>query len=271
MGKVVRLKLRPFGSTGLKVSPLGLGTVKLGRDRAVKYPEPFSLPGDAEAASLLALAADLGINLIDTAPAYGHSEARLGRLLAGQRQRWVICTKVGEEFDPASGESRFDFSPGHVRMSVERSLRRLNTDRIDIVLVHSDGNDDEIIHHSGALETLARLREEGKLVAYGVSTKTVAGGIAALEASDCVMATYHPGHVAERPVLDRALALGRGVLIKKALSSGHLGNGGSVAERFRFINAHQGVHSIVIGTINPDHLRANAEIWNAVEGETASG
>lgn len=68
---------RPLGDTGLAVSPLGLGTVKFGRDQGVKYPSGFTIPDDREAADLLALARDLGINLIDTAPAYGRSEERL--------------------------------------------------------------------------------------------------------------------------------------------------------------------------------------------------
>lgn len=101
--------LRPLGSTGLLVSPLGLGTVKLGRDQGVKYPSGFRIPDDTEAAALLDQARALGINLIDTAPAYGRSEERLGPLLAGQRDAWVIVSKVGEEFE--DGQSRFDFSP----------------------------------------------------------------------------------------------------------------------------------------------------------------
>src|SRR5690606_6686077 len=130
---------RPLGDTGLLVSPLGLGTVKLGRDQGVKYPNGFSIPDDAAARALLAQARELGINLIDTAPAYGVSEERLGPLLRGSRQDWVIVSKVGEEFE--NGASRFDFSAAHTRFSVERSLRRLETDVIDLMLVHSDGND----------------------------------------------------------------------------------------------------------------------------------
>ena len=59
---------RALGDTGLRVSPLGLGTVKLGRDQGVKYPSGFTIPDDYEAKLLLAQARDLGINLIDTAP-----------------------------------------------------------------------------------------------------------------------------------------------------------------------------------------------------------
>ncbi|TXI36040.1 MAG: aldo/keto reductase, partial [Aquipseudomonas alcaligenes] len=161
---------RPLGDTGLIVSPLGLGTVKLGRDQGVKYPNGFTIPDDAAARALLDQARALGINLIDTAPAYGVSEQRLGPLLRGQREDWVIVSKVGEEFD--NGQSRFDFSPAHTRLSVERSLQRLETDRIDLVLVHSDGNDVAILRDSGVYETLAELKREGKLRAFGLSGKT---------------------------------------------------------------------------------------------------
>ncbi len=105
---------RPLGSTGLS-EPLGLGTVKLGRDQGVKYPSGFQIPDDDEARQLLKLTRDLGINLIDTAPAYGRSEERLGPLLRGQRHEWVIVSKVGEEFE--AGQSRHDFSAGHTRLS----------------------------------------------------------------------------------------------------------------------------------------------------------
>ena len=90
--------LRPLGTSGIEVSAIGLGTVKFGRNQGVHYPDAFTIPDARSAASLLALARELGINLIDTAPAYGDSETRLGQLLKGQRQHWVLCTKVGEEF-----------------------------------------------------------------------------------------------------------------------------------------------------------------------------
>jgi len=253
---------RPFGSTGLLVSPIGLGTVKFGRDKGLKHPGTFTIPSDRAAGDLIALAADLGINLIDTAPAYGTSEERLGVLLAGQRDRWVICTKVGEEFDNATGAGHFDFSAPHIRFSVERSLLRLGIDAIDIVLVHSDGNDVAIIE-SGALDVLAGLKREGKLRAFGMSTKTVAGGLMAIEQSDCAMVTYNLGWSAERQVIERAAVLGKGILIKKPLASGTLG-GDPVGDSFRHILSCPWVSSIVVGTINPDHLRANAAACEAV-------
>jgi aryl-alcohol dehydrogenase-like predicted oxidoreductase len=251
---------RRFGRTDLKVSPLGLGTVKFGRNTGVKYPAAFALPDDRQARDLLALAADLGINLLDTAPAYGTSEERLGTLLAGQRDKWVICTKVGEEFDTATATSRFDFTPAHIRASVERSLTRLRTDILDIVLVHSDGNDTDIIRRQGALETLATLKVEGKIRATGMSTKTVAGGLLALDHSDCAMVTYNRAETADLPVIECAAATGQGILIKKPLQSGHLpDNAGadSILAGFRHIFAQRGIGAAITGTLNPDHLRAN--------------
>lgn len=254
------IKHYPLAGTDMTVSPIGLGTVKLGRDRGVKYPDSFTIPDDRAAADLLALSHDLGINLLDTAPAYGRSEARLGPLLQGQRDRWLICSKVGEEFDNQTGQSHFDFTPEHVRLSVERSLKRLQTDVIDLLLVHSDGNDLEIIQRYGILEQLAELKQAGKIRAGGMSTKTVAGGIETLKRSDIAMVTHNLGYRDEEAVIDYARQHGKGILIKKALASGHLCNdpdSDPVQSSFDMIFAHAGVSSAIIGTINPQHLRHN--------------
>ncbi|MEA9976237.1 MULTISPECIES: aldo/keto reductase [unclassified Pseudomonas] len=256
---------RPLGSTGLSVSPLGLGTVKLGRDQGVKYPNGFKIPDDHEARMLLKLARDLGINLIDTAPAYGSSEARLGPLLRGQRHEWVIVSKVGEEFE--SGRSRHDFSAAHTRLSVERSLQRLETDFIDLVLVHSDGNDLAVLNDSGVYEALAEMKQQGKIRGFGFSGKTVEGALLALREGDCAMVTYNLNEQTERPVLDYATSHGKAVLVKKALASGHacLSPGiDPVRASFELLFAHPGVASAIVGTINPLHLAHNVAIAAAV-------
>ncbi|MGH8463723.1 MAG: aldo/keto reductase, partial [Pseudomonas sp.] len=256
---------RPLGSTGLNVSPLGLGTVKLGRDQGVKYPNGFTIPDDNQARLLLAQARELGINLIDTAPAYGISEQRLGPLLRGQREQWVIVSKVGEEFD--DGQSRFDFSAAHTRFSVERSLKRLETDHIELVLVHSDGNDLHILEHEEVYQTLEALKQEGKIGGFGFSGKTAAGGLKALERGDCAMVTYNLNEQAERPVIDYAAAHGKAILVKKALASGHvcLSPGvDPVRASFELLFAQPGVSSAIVGTINPVHLAHNVATVAAV-------
>ncbi|WP_248796005.1 aldo/keto reductase [Pseudomonas sp. MWU13-2105] len=249
---------RALGSTGLRVSPLGLGTVKLGRDQGVKYPRGFQIPDDQQARHLLQLSRDLGINLIDTAPAYGRSEERLGPLLRGQRQEWVIVSKVGEEFE--AGQSSHDFSAAHTRFSVERSLQRLETDFIDLVLVHSDGNDLAILEHSEVYQTLAALKGEGKIRAFGFSGKTVEGGLRALEQGDCAMITYNLNEQGEKPVIDYAASHGKAILVKKALASGHAclaPDIDPVRASFELLFAQPGVASAIVGTINPLHLADN--------------
>ena len=252
------MKLRPLGSSGIDVSPLGLGTVKIGRNEQVKYPQGFEIPDDVRVIELLNLAWELGINFIDTAPAYGSSERRLGQLLP-HADDWVIMTKVGEIFE--NGQSRFDFSAEHTRQSVENSLQTLKRDMIDIVLVHSDGNDMDIINNEAALEALDRMKQAGLIRAYGMSTKTIEGGCWIVEHADVVMATYNLETDAELPVIERALELNKGVVIKKGLQSGHTD---SVEDAFRHVLMQPGVSSMIVGTINPDHLRSNVEACNRV-------
>ena len=255
------LEKRTLGQTGLEVSCLGLGTVKIGRNQSVKYPSRFDLPDDSSVELLLNKAEELGINLLDTAPAYGNSEERLGKLMKN-RDRWIICSKVGEEFQ--NGQSTFDFSAGAVRNSVERSLRRLNTDWLDMVLVHSDGNDVGIMDDSDCLGELQKLKERGLIRSYGMSTKTVEGGLRALRRTDVVMVTYNPLVHEDGVVIDEAVKLNKGILIKKGLLSGHLDSltaaekkDDPVEQSLRFIFSKPGVGSVIVGTINPQHLEHN--------------
>ncbi len=253
---------RALGTTGLQISPLGLGTVKFGRNQGVKYPRVFDLPDDAALADLLALTKELGINMLDTAPAYGLSEERLGRLLQGQREDWVIIGKLGEEFE--NGKSTYVFTPEHFEMSVERSLKRLQTDYIDVLLIHSDGNDMDILQRDDLVSTMQSFKKRGLVRAIGASTKTVDGGIQVLRDMDVVMACYNPAYTDEKPVLDYAAKHGGGVLLKKALASGHMdtlvdpsGGGDPVQKAMDFAFGHAGTDGIILGTINPAHLRSN--------------
>lgn len=261
------LPRRALGSTGLDVSCLGLGTVKFGRNEGVKYPASFQLPDDARVRDILALCRDAGMNLIDTAPAYGSSEERLGALL-DRRQDWVICSKVGEEFQ--GGQSHFDFSAAHVRHSIERSLRRLKTDYLDIVLIHSDGRDEALLREGECLDALQRCRDAGLIRALGMSTKTVAGGLLAVDLTDVVMVTCNLEARDDEGVIEHARSLGKGVLIKKALNSGHGAKGSmtsgagasSAPDPFAsldFIFGHPGVSAVIIGSITPAHLQHNIE------------
>lgn len=255
--------LHQLAGTDLTVSALGLGTVKLGRNQQVKYPGgAFTLPEDKSVRELLALARELGINLLDTAPAYGTSESRLGQLLE-HRKDWVLCTKVGEEFE--NGTSHFDFSAAHTRFSIERSLKRLRTDYLDLVLIHSDGNDEVILREGACVEALRQCQREGLVRHIGMSTKTIGGGIMAAEQLDVVMLTWNLQQ-RDEAVLQAAERLGKGVLVKKGLMSGHVqgGSGDLVRDSMQLIFTESGIGSMITGTINPDHLRSNVNTARAV-------
>lgn len=251
------LPIRALGNSGMTVSLLGLGTVKLGRREGVRYPAPFELPADDEASRLLDRARELGINLLDTAPAYGTSEQRLGKLLLDRRNDWLISTKVGETF--SEGVSSYDFSPEAVRASVKASLQRLHTDRLDIVLIHSNGDDLEILEKLGTLDCLNDLKARGWIRATGISHKTVAGGERAIELGcDVIMATLNLNEQGEAGLIARAGERGVGVLVKKALASGHSGT-----QSLRYAAEAAGVSSVIVGTINPLHLEENVAIVSA--------
>lgn len=252
------MDMRPLGNTGIQVSLLGLGTVKLGRNAGVKYPQAFDLPDDKSVVTLLETARELGINLLDTAPAYGLSEQRLGLLRPGRREDWVIVSKAGEYFE--NGASRFDFSPAAIRNSVENSLRLLRTDYLDAVLLHSDGMDEAGDRFLPAAEELGRLKQQGLIRATGFSGKTLAGGDRLLPHVDLLMATWNPGYTDEAPLIARAAAQGRGVLIKKALASGHTAD---PAAALKAAATLPGVCSIVVGTLSPANLRVNATALQA--------
>lgn len=256
------MDLRPLGNTGIDVSPIGLGTVKFGRNQQVKYPRPFDLPDDAAVVEILELARELSINLLDTAPAYGVSQKRLGKLLPGPRDDWVIVSKVGEFFE--DGQSRFDFSFDTTVAVVEQSLRTLNTDYLDCVLIHSDGDDLAILQREGAPDALEQLKQRGLIRSHGMSSKTVEGGIQVVERMDVVMATCNLVYNEELPVLEAAARSGKGVLIKKGLQSGHVGGPEAVIEAMRFVFSQPGVSSMIVGTINPEHLRQNVASAEAI-------
>jgi aryl-alcohol dehydrogenase-like predicted oxidoreductase len=261
------MELRTLGSTGILVSPLGLGTVKLGRNQQVKYPSAFELPRDREVLGLLDLARELGINLLDTAPAYGSSQERLGRLLGTRRSEWVIVSKVGEIFE--HGESRFDFSFEHTVTTVEQSLSTLKTDYLDCVLIHSSGEDLQILEQEGALDALRELKRRGLIRAHGMSSKTIEGGLRVVREMDVVMATCNLDYNRELPVLEAADALGKGVLIKKGLMSGHVQGLEGVRRSFAHVFAQPGVSSMIVGTINPAHLRDNVSLLELVLKDSA--
>lgn len=245
--------MRELGRTGIRVSAVGLGTVKVGRVEGLKHPGELRMPSDEEVVRLLERARELGVNVLDTAAAYGVSEERLGKLRPGRREEWVLCTKAGEEID--GGVSRFDFSGAGIRASVERSLRRLRTEYVDVALLHSGGEDEVGLARGEGMGALKRLKEEGKARAVGVSVKTLEGGRAAMEEGDVVMLTLNPAEREMEALAHECGERGVGVMVKKGLASGHLGKlGMSARESVEWVLGCAGVSCVVVGTTRGEHL-----------------
>ncbi|MBC7819471.1 MAG: aldo/keto reductase [Planctomycetaceae bacterium] len=245
------MQMRPLGKTGLLVTPLGFGAFKIGRNEKVKYPQPYDLPDDAAAERLLNGVLDAGIHLIDSAPAYGISEERIGKFLASRRNEFVLSTKVGERF--VNGESSFDFTAAGVRASVAESLRRLRTEMLDMVFVHSNGDDLAIQQQTEVVPTLQKMKHAGYIRAIGFSGKTPAGAEAALEWADVVMVEYHLHDTSHADVIASAASRGVGVVVKKGLSSGHL----PPADAIRFVLFNPHVASVIVGGLSLEHLQSN--------------
>lgn len=248
------MQSRPLGKTGLAVSPLGFGAFKIGRNEKVKYPQPYDLPTDDSVERLLNGVLDLGITLIDTAPAYGVSEERIGRCLAGRRKEFILSTKVGEVFE--NGQSRYEFGEAEVRRSVARSQQRLKTDVLDLVLIHTPADDLPVLSETDVVATLLSLKQAGQIRAVGLSGKTVAAERLALEWADVLMVEYCRGETTHLPVIDEAARRGVGVLVKKGLGSGYL----PPAEAIPFVVGTPGVTSLVIGGLSLEHIAANIRL-----------
>ena len=169
------MKYRPLGQSGIEASVVGLGTWAIGG---------WMWGGTEEEASIAAICAsiDAGINLIDTAPAYGQglSEEIVGKAIRGRRDKVVIATKCGlvwhvqgkgtHHFD-AWGTSIFKYlGPEAVRHEVEESLRRLQVDVIDLYQTHWQ---DETTPIEDTMAELLALKDEGKIRAIGASNATV--------------------------------------------------------------------------------------------------
>lgn len=238
----------------LGVSPIGFGGFKIGRNQKIKYPEPYDLPGQKEVDRLLNGVLDLGINYIDTAPAYGSSEERIGLALSSRRQEFVLSTKVGEIFE--NGMSRYDFSEKAVSHSVHRSLKRLKTEAIDIVFIHSHGNDLDILEHTGAVAALEALKQEGLIREIGLSAKTPEGARSALAWAGAILVEYHLQDRTFEPVIAEAAKSRVAVLVKKGLASGRLPAEPAIC----FVLGNPGVTSLVVGGLNLEHMRTNVAI-----------
>lgn len=163
----------PLGNSGLSASVIGFGAWAVGGG-----PVWGDSDDDTESLRTLSAALDAGINLIDTAPAYGwgHSERLVGKAVAGRRDDVILATKCGLWWDDARGSFFCPFygkemyrsvRPDTIAIEVERSLRNLGTDRIDLYQTHWPAMPPELTPVAETMGALLKLRDEGKIRAIG--------------------------------------------------------------------------------------------------------
>jgi aryl-alcohol dehydrogenase-like predicted oxidoreductase len=169
----IAVKYRILGSTGLKVSEIGYGTWGLGGDS-------YGHVDDNESKKALRFAFENGVNFYDTSDLYGngHSEEILGDTFKNVRDKVIIATKGGTL--PHHGfEMPQDFSPQYLRKALERSLKRLKTDYIDLYQLHSPKIED--IEDENAIQTLKIFQKEGKIRFFGISVRSPQDGLVMIE------------------------------------------------------------------------------------------
>jgi aryl-alcohol dehydrogenase-like predicted oxidoreductase len=279
-----------LGRTGFAATRLGFGAMELG---GIAGPLP-----EAQVERLLHGALDAGINLIDTAPDYQASEEMIGRHLSKRRDEFFLASKcgclVGRQPALRDGKLEHDFSPQNVRAGVEQSLRRLKTDRLDLVQVHSSPSR-AVLEAYGTVDTMQALRREGKVRFLGMSSVLpdlrdhVAMGV--FDVFQIPYSALQPEH---EDVIREAAKAGAGTIIRGGVARGapdihpdpapdrpqtqsfwrdfvrvrrdlwqragldELAQGmGKTEFLLRFVLGHPDLHTTIVGTANPDHLAAN--------------
>ena len=274
------MEKRDFGKTGLSVSPLGFGAA----------PVAYLKADQDRATQVLNELLDSGVNLLDTAASYPGSEEFLGKTIMHRRSEFILVSKCGQAFDDLPGEA---WSAEVVSATVDRALRRLRTERLDVMLLHSC--DEQVLRRGDALGALEKARQAGKVRFIGYSGDNEALAYAAGLPEVSVVETSV--NIADQRNTELGLALCRkndiGVLAKRPianaawkdlseqpgmygryaaeytrrlaemnLSPADLGFAGDPAAvwpeiALRFTLSTPGVHCAIIGTTNPDNARRN--------------
>ena len=281
---------RTLGRTGADVTILSYGAMELrGRPRGPEI-------ADEDAGRLLNAVLDGGINLIDTSPDYGRSEELIGSYIGHRRDEFFLASKCGCPLElPADAPPPYphDYSPGNVRADVEQSLRRLRTDRLDLVQVHMSPSK-ATLEENHTVETLKDLQAEGKVRFIGMSgilpnlPDHIAMGV-----FDVFQIPYSAVQRDHEELITEAADAGAGTFIRggaargaasedKNWQTGPLSQDPGVGQRnwetsgiadllseagmsnmefvLRFTLSHPGLSTTIVGTSNPAHLASNIAV-----------
>lgn len=208
------MKLRPFGNTGMNVSEIGLGAWQLANP-------DWGIDDRKEALEIVQKSLEAGCNFFDTAPGYGggRSEELLGEGLKSVRKDIILCTKFGH-----TAEGVTDFSTQAIRPSLEASMKRLQTDYLDIVLMHNPPREMMDGRISSQYEEFEKLKAEGMIRAYGVSLdwREELDLVLDTTKSQAAEVFFNALYQETLPAYPKAQAQGMGLIIKVPLDSGWL-------------------------------------------------
>ena len=208
------MKLRPFGNTGMSVSEIGLGAWQLANP-------DWGVNDRSEALRIIQKALEAGCNFFDTAPGYGRgrSEELLGEGLKSVRKEVIICTKFGH-----TAEGVTDFSTNAIRPSIEASMHRLQTDYLDIVLMHNPPREMMDGRVASQYEEFEKLKAAGKIRDYGVSLdwREEVEMIVDTTKSKALEVFFNALYQEPLPAFQKAQENGVGIIVKVPLDSGWL-------------------------------------------------
>ena len=214
------MKYRTLGRTEFSVSEIGFGAWAIGGNQ---FGNSYGTTKDSESLKALQIAIDLGCNFFDTADVYGHghSEKLIGNALKRFRQKIYIATKVGGDF--YHGPARLNFDPEYIRFALENSLKRLNTDYIDLYQLHNPPL--HLIQDGSIFEILFKLKREGYIRAVGLSIFEPTEGIEAIQ-NDCVDCVQFVYNIFNRQAAKNLLPIARenniGLIAREPLNNGIL-------------------------------------------------
>ena len=284
-----------LGRTGLRVTQLGFGAMEL-RDG----PDSGRKVTDQMAETILNAVLDKGINFIDTAPDYGLSEERIGRYIGHRRKEYFLATKCGCDPEDKGGHGGHIWTRDQLLKNIESSLKRLQTDSVEILQLHNPAGDD--VPMDELIETLQEIQSQGLTRFIGTShtlpwlTDDIERGV--FDTFQIPYSCLEPSH---HDVINRTADTGAGIIIR-----GGIGRGGPEAEMIgsvpldvwkqanlqdlcddvkptelilRYTITHPNCHTTIVGTCSEEHLNDNLaamakgplpdELYEEVRGRVA--
>ena len=284
------METRMLGNTGLEVSRLGIGLSAIG------FEETFDTIKTVEV--VLKTALDQGITFFDTAECYFYSEEMVGHSISDRRSEFHLATKCGH---PAglqeSGEYDIDWSIEGILLTLDRSLKRLKTDYVDLLQLHSCSV--EVLEQGDVIAALTKARDAGKTRFIGYSGDNEAAQWAVDSGHfDTLQTSFNLAD--QRPrngLLQKAKAQGLGVIAKRPIANTAWGSPNSpttlkkhtpeygdeywkrtqamaalgpiniplndrILMSLGFVMAHEEIDTAIVGTRNPEHLRSNIDLFN---------